>query len=163
MPPADLAAMEKLVSRSYRAIGVGVIWVHGEVSPQDPRGLRVQLRLLSRARADRKIAREWIGTYVLGQAVRPARVVYIFCDRIAEVSVKHLQEFTRVLGLVMAHEIGHVLLPASIHSATGIMRDRVDLGSKTVHYFTVEQGAAIRSRLQIEGEAGSKRTRPTSD
>ena len=146
---------EQLAARIYEAIGVRTTWVQGEVPFQDPRGLRVHVHLLSRKMADRKIAKERIGADVLGQANRPARLVYIFCARIGEASVKYMQEYIRLLGLVVAHEMGHVLLPVQSHSDTGIMRGGVDVWSKTVKYFTAEQGDAIRSMLLRESRTGS--------
>jgi len=149
MSPADLAAMEEVVSRTYRAIGVGVIWVYGYggVSPQDPRRLRAHLRLLSRTTADRKIVTDRIDPGVLGRANRPARIVYIFCHRVGEASRKYGHEYTRVLGFVAAHELGHVLLPAYSHSETGIMKGSANLRARTVHEFTPEEGEAIRAGL----------------
>lgn len=161
IPRADLAAMEELVSRSYLPVGVQVIWVHGEVPSQDGRGLHVHLRLLSRSRANRKIATERIGRAVLGQASRPARIVYIFCLRIVEASMKDWQEYTHVLALVVAHELAHVLLPAHSHSEAGIMKGRANLRAKIAHDFTSEEGVAIRTMLRMESEAGSQRTRST--
>lgn len=103
---------------------------------------------------------ERIGSAVLGQANRPARVVYIFCHRIVEASMKYWQEYTVVLAFVVAHELGHVLLPAHSHSETGIMKGRANLWAKTAHDVTPEEGAAIRSRLVSEAEAASRETRP---
>ena len=151
---AALSEAQQLAARIYLAIGVQMIWVHGEVPLQDPRGLRVQVRLLSRKMADRKIATERIRGDVLGQANRPARLVYVFCARIGDASVKYLQEYTRLLGLVMAHEIGHILLPVYSHSQSGIMSGRVDIWSKMVHDFAAEEGAAIRLKLRLESEGG---------
>ena len=135
---------------------------YGEVPLQDPRGLRVHVRLLSRKMADRKIATERIRGDVLGQANRPARLVYVFCARIGEASVKYLQEYTRLLGLVMAHEIGHILLPVYSHSQSGIMSGRVDIWSKMVQDFAAEEGAAIRLKLRMGSEGGPDGTRPPS-
>jgi len=145
-----LREAEQLAGRIYLAIGVQGIWVHGEVPLQDPRGLRVHVRLLSRRESDRKIATERISGRALGQANRPARLVYAFCARIGEASVKYLQEYTRLLGLVVAHEIGHVLLPAGSHGQTGIMTERVDLWTKQINRFTPDEGAAIRTMLGQE-------------
>jgi len=143
--PGDLAPAEQLAGRIYEAIGVRVIWVHGEGPIQDPRGLRVHVRLLSRTMAERKISKERIKADVLGQANRPSRGVYVFFHRILPVAIKHKQNYARVLGLVMAHEMGHVLLPVDSHSKSGIMSANPDVWSKSVRYFTAEQGAVIRS------------------
>ena len=158
IPAADLAQMEQVVASSYRAIGVRVIWEHGEVPLDDPRGLRVHLRLLSRAQAERKILRERIGNAVLGQTNRPARLAYIFCHRIVEASMKFAHDYTRILGVVVAHELGHVLLPAHSHSDTGIMKGRANLWAKIAHEFTAEEGEAIRATLLRDHPvAGSSR------
>jgi hypothetical protein len=156
IPAADLAQMEQVVARSYLAIGVQMIWEHRKVPLDDPRGLRVHLRLLSRAKADRKMTVEGIANAVLGQTNRPARLVYIFCHRIVEASAKYSHDYARTLGLVVSHELGHVLLPASSHSDTGIMKGRANLWAKLAHDFTPEEGAEIRSRLFWESETGSR-------
>lgn len=152
MPAEDLAEMERLVGRSYEAIGVRAIWVYGEVPLDDPRGLRVHLRLLSRTRADRKIATERIARDVLGQTNPPARLVYVFTARIVEASVKFAHDYTRILGLVVAHELGHVLLPAGSHADTGVMNGRANLWAKIAHEFTPEEGEAIRAGLARRGD-----------
>jgi hypothetical protein len=142
---ADLAQMEAVVARSFFAIGVHVSWEHGEVRLDDPRGLRVHLRLLSRTNADRKIMLERIGKSVLGQTNRHARLVYIFCHRVVEASGKYWREYTQILGFVVAHEFGHVLLPAGSHSDSGVMNGRANLRGKIAHEFTAEEGVAIRN------------------
>jgi hypothetical protein len=147
IPAADLAQMEDVVARSYLAIGVHVIWEYREVALDDPRGVRVHLRLLSRTSGDRKITRERIGRAVLGQTNRPARLVYIFTPRIVEASVKFARDYTHILGLVVAHELGHVLLPAGSHSDSGIMNGRTNLWGKIAHEFTDEEGETIRNGL----------------
>ena len=147
IPAADIAQMEEVVARSFLAIGVHVLWEHGEVALDDPRGVRVHLRLLSRTSGDRKITRERIGRAVLGQTNRPARLVYIFTPRLVEASVKFARDYTLILGLVVAHELGHVLLPAGSHSDSGIMNARTNLWGKIAHEFTPEEGEAIRDGL----------------
>jgi hypothetical protein len=146
IPAADLAQMEQVVARSYRAIGVYMIWEHGEVPLDNPRGRRVHLRLLSRAQADRKILGEQIGTAVLGQTNRPARLACIFCYRIVEASMKFAHDYTHILGLVVAHELGHVLLPAGSHPDSGVMKGRANFWGKIAHE-TPEEGEAIRDAL----------------
>ena len=154
IPAADLAQVEEVVARSFLGIGVQVIWEHGEVALDDSRGLRVHLRLLSRINADRKIAKERIGNAVLGQTNRPARLVYIFTRRIVEASVKFSHDYTRILGFVVAHELGHVLLPPGSHSDSGVMNGRANLWGKIAHEFTAEEGEAIRALLRGRLEGG---------
>lgn len=147
IPAADLTEMEAVVARSYVAIGVRVIWEYREVPLDDPRGLRVHLRLLSRTSGNRKITRERIGRAVLGQTNRPARLVYVFTPRIVDASVKFAHNYTHILGLVVVHELGHVLLPAGTHSDAGVMHGRANFWGKIAHDFTEEEGEAIRADL----------------
>jgi hypothetical protein len=73
--------------------------------------------------------------------------MYVFCHRIVEASVKFSHEYTRILGPAVAHEMGHVLLPAGSHSDSGVMNGRPSLWGKIAHEFTPEEGAAIRNGL----------------
>jgi hypothetical protein len=111
--------------------------------------------------AERKISKERIKSNVLGQTNRPSRLVYVFFHRIMPIAVRYDQDYARLLGLVVAHELGHVLLPRDSHSPTGIMSARADVWSRAVRYFSNEQGAAIRSFLTRTREAAAT-TQPTN-
>jgi len=57
-----------------------------------------------------------------------------------------------LLGIAIAHEIGHLLLPDNSHSQTGLMRakwGKADfwLAQRSQLFFTAEQGELIRSRM----------------
>jgi hypothetical protein len=150
---AAIARMEQVVASSFLRIGVPVIWEHGEVPLDDSRGMRVHLRLLSRANAERKIAKERIGDAVLGQTNRQGRRVYIFFGRIVDESFKYSRDYTLILGLVVAHELGHVVLPAGSHADSGVMKGRARLRGRIPREFTAEEGEAIRALLQESGSA----------
>jgi hypothetical protein len=47
---------------------------------------------------------------------------FLFYDRVSLVARERQQSLWDMLGCAMAHELGHLLLPAPAHSATGIMR-----------------------------------------
>jgi hypothetical protein len=148
IPAEAVARMEQVAAASFLRIGVQVIWEHGEAPLDDARGLRVHLRLLSRANAERKIAKERIGDAVLGQTNRQGRRVYIFFGRIVDESFKYSREYTQILGLVVAHELGHVVLPAGSHADSGVMKGRARLRGRIPREFTPEEGEAIRALLQ---------------
>ena len=71
----------------------------------------------------------------------------MFDDRIAALSIHSGIPHSTLLGRVLAHEIGHVLLPLNSHSLTGIMREAVDSTSRQIEFFTDAQAAVIRARL----------------
>lgn len=47
---------------------------------------------------------------------------WVFFDRAKEVAAKHLLNLPNVLGNLVAHELGHLLLGSCSHSKTGLMR-----------------------------------------
>jgi len=96
------------------------------------------------------------GRFVMGIApeTRKARAIiaFAFYDRIQLYSAEVGLDAPRMLGHVMAHELGHLLLPHGSHSLTGVMRGRWDgaqakqatLGLLT---FAPAEAALIRDRL----------------
>jgi hypothetical protein len=79
-------------------------------------------------------------------------VVSVYLDAVADVARRYGQPVGLVLGLALAHEIGHVLLPPPSHSPSGIMRPSWD-GDGIRHAiggdiaFTDRQAALMRDRL----------------
>ena len=49
-------------------------------------------------------------------------LVYVFSSRVGIVAKRHQADSGTLLGLVLAHEMGHVLLKGRAHSKTGVMR-----------------------------------------
>jgi len=80
-----------------------------------------------------------------GQGVR-GRLAWVFYDQVeTHAGTGHLQA-SRLCGLVMAHEIGHLFLAAG-HSERGLMRATWDLRSGLLEFFSDAQADEIRSRL----------------
>ena len=80
------------------------------------------------------------------------RIVYVFYDRLRMVTLQREANDTAALTLVMAHEIGHLLLPYGSHSDAGVMRGHWDLeGFRHLDIrrlrFTPLQGQQIRRML----------------
>jgi len=82
--------------------------------------------------------------------------VYVFYDRVAALAVKHIADThadaAQILGHVVAHEIGHLLLNVETHSDTGIMRgpwSLWDVQNASYGYllFTTRQAEAIRAEV----------------
>jgi hypothetical protein len=51
---------------------------------------------------------------------------FVFYDRVLRLAHKYQQPAAAVLALAIAHEIGHLLLPAPAHTATGLMKPEWD-------------------------------------
>jgi hypothetical protein len=80
----------------------------------------------------------------------------VFYDRVEDFAVKHIADThadtAQMLGHVIAHEIGHLLLNVQTHSASGIMRGRSDLWDvQNATYghllFTRQQAETIRGEV----------------
>lgn len=132
------------VMRIYGQIGVEVIWAeHPGGGPNDP------LVIIIRA--------TWVGPAgTLGFALRgtnsPGRVAYVFYDRVQPLAAKYRMSDGSLLGVAMAHEIGHLLLPYGSHSPSGLMQGKWDdrqllLARAGLLRFTAQQAWRIRAHL----------------
>lgn len=79
-------------------------------------------------------------------------VVSIYLDAVIDVARRYGHPVGKVLGIALAHELGHVLLPPPSHSDTGIMQPSWE-GDALRHAmggdlgFTERQAATMRTRL----------------
>jgi len=119
------------------------------------------------------------GQFVAGQAIRPAPeagsgMISIFYERTEMVAEQLRYQYPElkveathgiVLGHLMAHEIGHLLLPTTAHAAAGIMKAQLDSRDwgqavRGVLRFTQKESDLIRQGLQKTATTG---TGPTED
>src|SRR5262249_45030765 len=104
-------------------------------------------------------ARGHIAPGVLGYAAVPdegmGAIAYAIYDRVRSVALEVPTNEGNLLGFVMAHEIGHLMLPRGSHSRAGLMKSdwdvrdlgRVDLAKLQ---FSEQQAAQIRSTIESE-------------
>jgi hypothetical protein len=52
-------------------------------------------------------------------------IVYVFSDRVMDVSRIHKIPVEIVLGITVAHEIGHLMLPGQGHTLAGVMHAKL--------------------------------------
>ena len=79
--------------------------------------------------------------------------VWIFYPRVKAYSADLGMHASQLLGHVIAHEMGHLLLPYGAHALAGVMRpewDRAQVrhAAEGLLTFTPDQAALIRERLQ---------------
>ena len=87
-------------------------------------------------------------------------VANVYADRARELADR--REFEVILGWVIAHELGHLLLGRNAHSAAGIMRARwraQDLKPSRQAAMLFLPAEAKRIRAQVLARAGKPRTR----
>jgi hypothetical protein len=84
---------------------------------------------------------------VLGVAPDHTGRVYLFWDRIVARARSGNVRVDRVVGRVLAHEIGHHLLPAKGHSDAGLMRAWLNYQTAEPPAFTDDQVDSMRALL----------------
>jgi hypothetical protein len=160
-----LQESEQETSRIFRYSGVDIAWlpcrIQGspiplecpQASPMTP-----VLRLVPRLQPVRnKVPAEAIG-YSNGDF---ATISVEFAKRLWESGVAR---FPEILGHVMAHEIGHLLLPGEGHSTDGIMRAQWSLNEwrllgRGKLNFAPEQSRFLRAELLRRLQAVAEQTR----
>ncbi len=150
--PRDWTSAERVVAAIYQKAGLATVWDHDSLQiPAADRLVDVTVivvtgRASQTAAASFGVAIDALA-FVPGAAGNQGRLVYVFDDRVAALSSHSGIPYSALLGRVLAHEVGHVLLPFNSHSLTGIMRESVDATSRQLEFFTESQAAMIRARL----------------
>ena len=135
----------------YDAIDVSLVWTD---EPDEGTGpVHFVAVVLSDARTDQFLRGKELPPSVLGVAPYQTGRVYLFWDRIARRAWENRVLPQIVLARVLAHELGHHLLPLQGHSDSGIMRPSVDYRMGEPPAFTTRQAASIRQLLS-EASAG---------
>lgn len=147
----ELAAAKAEVERVFRAAGIEMVWHEGRL-PATLRGLtagegRPGLVGVMLTHNIEKPSRDASGC-PLGVAMPALAIAHVFYNRLVEVARTHPIDINAVLGRVIAHEIGHLLLPLGSHSRYGIMRADLDLGFVNPNRFTDDQARSIRAELE---------------
>lgn len=153
VPREYLLRAEEDASKIFGAIGVHVQWVDGYVAqPSDDRPATFSVIILSRRMVDLKCLSGSLADNALASSAKAAGRVSVFFTRTDDFATRHDLDRAQLLGTVIAHEVGHLLLPAHGHSSSGIMRAVWDAPGKRLEAFSVEQAAAIRDVLSAYGD-----------
>lgn len=158
LPAEVLNGAKEEVARTFVAAGVQIVWSSpGMTTPaadlRSPCVRRLQLRIVSGPPADRHDYDTWAG--VLGKAQRGNGRAEVFYRRLATAASLHPIAVSLVLGHVISHELGHLLLPSGNHADVGIMRQAVDFRHVAFRRFTDEQSTRILAGLAGDREVSS--------
>jgi len=150
LAPGELAAAAVETTRIFAAAGVRATWEHGTVDPLARPDHVTHLAIVICGDTS-----EGLGATVAGRAVLGTGRAYIYYSRVAVAAHQHARQVGTVLGMAIAHEVGHLLLPRNSHSFVGIMRADLELTSMLPQQFTLRQSVAIRATLS--GDARTAR------
>jgi hypothetical protein len=132
VPEADLAVARQHAEAVLQEAGVTAVWTDcwaggkEPASATDPRCLEpvggdVVLRL-QKTKTDDRSRFVSMGFSLVGLPDGAPFLSTVYVDRVESVARGAGIDRRRVLGLAIAHEIGHVLLNSNSHAASGLMR-----------------------------------------
>jgi hypothetical protein len=115
VPAAVLKESQDEVARIFANAGLGVRWTDS--------GPRFTVQLVARA-----IEYARAPSHVMGVALRKptGATARIFLNQVHDFARRYRVDVSTLLAHVIAHEIGHLLLPLTPHSATGLMKAEWD-------------------------------------
>ena len=163
VPTADLAAARLDAQAVLHDAGVSVVWEDcwvGAGPPastparcQEPLGGDIVLRL-QKAGATGGAKFVSMGFSLVGTPGAAPFLATVYVDRVESVARGAGIDPRRVLGLAIAHEIGHVLLDSNAHAPSGLMRadwSRHDLRHKDARAWQFLDNEAGRVRSAAIG------------
>jgi len=146
--PADIvASAERVAGDVYRAIGVAIEWSDAGCT-EGERSLTVNM-------IPRQASLVHVSEVTLGFAEPGTSVATILYDRVVAYARRYRVKRDVLLGYVMAHELGHLLLPPNSHSAEGVMRSEINMEEAAAKRlrFTKEQGRLIVQKIETSSLA----------
>jgi len=147
VPPGVLQFAEERVAAVFGLIGIRVKWIDGATAMQE--NLHAPYTVVLTARPPHENGgRQRQSNDTLGLAAPLVQRAYVYYDRVVTTQIGSPRSVGSILGDVIAHELGHLLLPTLSHSFTGIMRPNVRLEWSIVETFNEVQARHIRSRLR---------------
>jgi hypothetical protein len=147
-----LTGAEAVAVRVFHRAGIEPMWRHAsdrrgdsDAGPAEDLTSVVIVNLMSASME----ARLRQPPTAVGFAVSGGRLANIVYERVERLAQGTSTDLAIVLGHVMAHEIGHLLLPPNAHSAGGIMNATVNplLAAQGVLWFSPAEAASLRIRL----------------
>ena len=138
-------AAQRDAAAIYERIGVSFVWVTEPATEVPQPHLTLQVVLVSNVETD--FVKAGLPHNALGVAPRGSNRAYIFCKRIINALARHShQPVDVILGRVLAHELGHLMLGAG-HSSAGVMKAKLDYWSLEAPEFSNAEGHDIRERI----------------
>ena len=147
LPEETRLAAEQQVERIYLTVGVRIVWLGAsDARVRSP----LDIVLLSAAMTERELRGGKGSPLDFGRASHEARQAHIYTDRIVTSATRARADVGASLGLIIAHELGHLLLPGYPHSHSGIMQVGHDFRGRVPLRFTGAEAKAIQHRVCVE-------------
>src|SRR5262245_55109868 len=154
VPPDVMARAKAVASRVYSDAAIELQWIDdvGEPIPASEIQVAIIVALRPNPESRTHVAPDVMGTSTM-TASEKGTIAYAFYSRIVERARNRRIDPAVMLGYVIAHEMGHLLLGHASHSPDGIMRARWDQFEQERFErdslkFTKEQAAAMRGNVK---------------
>ena len=127
--------------------GVKLDWIDGLEANRLKVVAPYTVLIMTEAPASLKAEMKRLGMDVMGQGAPLVGRAYIYYDRVLKLNPVPPRDIITTLGDVIAHELGHLMLPSG-HSNVGIMRSDINMTSRRLETFTDVEAAHIREQLR---------------
>ena len=156
------ARAERNVTLMYQSISASTTWRRiypdAKAPPASPARINeypFTVVIPTAVRAARNSANENVLGIAPYSVDKRGRLAYVFYDRIVAVARRTGVHPAEILAYVLAHEIGHLLLPVHAHADAGVMRAELDFRTlrPILHragLFTPDQRDLIRWSMSCE-------------
>jgi hypothetical protein len=141
----ELGTARTRASHIFDDAGIRLSWKSRGAAPDAgvaADGYHVHLVVLGGSDAEQVIGRSGI----LGFAIPSANRVYVHYDRVHALARNQKVQPGWFLGVVIAHELAHVL--GSEHHETGVMASRLSPDANVPPTFSSQEAQSIRTRVQ---------------
>jgi hypothetical protein len=143
----ELESAEGRAEDVFRRIGIRVTWVDKETAIREDIRAPYTVVVMVAGRWHDHGGQQRLVDDALGLASPVAHRAYVYYDRVMAMQVESRRSIGSTLGDVIAHELGHLLLPPPSHSSTGIMRTNISF-EPLIETFNGVQARQVRSRLR---------------
>ncbi len=148
LPARTVQQAQDETSRIFKSAGIALSWL----TDGNSQAGTLTIKIVSTPLGSKGKKQNVLGMAPGSRETR-GRVAWLFYPRIADLAEARRIEISRFLGHVMAHEMGHLLLPFGSHAVIGLMKDSWDshqilLASAGTLTFEPSQAALIRARLR---------------
>jgi hypothetical protein len=144
VPTGDLEFAEGRAAAVFSRIGVHMTWIDEEIAARDH--VRPPYTVILIKSGPDPTVRPGI-VDALGFADPGASRAHVIYDRVEALTARSQLSAASLLGDVIAHELGHLMMPRSGHTTRGIMQPGVDVHVHSMETFTGPQAREIVSRL----------------
>ena len=151
VPSGILKSAERSAAEVFERSGIVTNWFEPHSGSRG--GARVQTNVYVRIYTRPMLNAVRLGKGVLGFVLRfDGNSVAILYDRVQALASWKRVDITAILGIAMAHEIGHLLLRSREHCSEGIMRGNwsstdLQAGAQGSLHFTLEQAQNMRCEV----------------